>query len=409
MPSGPAPEVNAREDRRQIEHLVPLAIAFLLPYIDSRIVLVLGGLGLVYALYVSPRWIQVTTRPDEASRGFSKAKLYYVLTILFLLLLLRDRIYIAAGVWGIMGVGDALSNLIGRRLAWLCLPYNPQKNIAGILAFWIGGGAAAWVLMWWNLPPGMDYPSLLVAGYCLGVSLLCALAESLPALIDDNLIVTWLGWMVFFVLLDAPGSVPWAAALLPGAIGLALLVAPGDGLWPRFAGIGALLTVVILGSGLPGLGAILCLAALVVLAFAARPTKMFLLRNALDWLLVAGGVPAVISLFSIWSGGALLRTAFAAAFSAAAFGAVANPAGRKSSAAGLTAGVLIVLPLWGFAWIPATLAVAAVLAGVAGNLWRYLFNSFYGPQTPRNELVLDLYTGLVAAFAGGVSAYFILT
>ncbi len=187
------------EDRRQLEHVVPLFIAFLLPYVTYRGILVLGGLGLVYSLYVSPRWIQVTTRPEERNR-ISIAKLSYTLASLSVLLCFHNRIYIGAGAFAVLAVGDALSNLVGRKIGGPRFPYNRRKTVAGFVAFSLGGTLAAWIIVLWNTPAEAGYPAtrlLLFSGLVAGA---CALVETLPAAIDDNITIVWVAAVLFWLL-----------------------------------------------------------------------------------------------------------------------------------------------------------------------------------------------------------------
>jgi dolichol kinase len=199
--SGP----DAIEDRRQIEHLAPLGLAFLLPYIDYRGILLLALIGFIYALYVSPFLVRVTMRREEARRGFAPPKLYYVLAVLTVLLLYLDRIYLAAGVWAILAVGDALSSLVGRRVRRWRLPYNPHKSWPGVASFWLGAAPAAWLLMIWNLPANADYSFGVLFAYAGLAALYCALIETVPSPIDDNVLIVWIGWIVLHVLFSPQG------------------------------------------------------------------------------------------------------------------------------------------------------------------------------------------------------------
>lgn len=260
------------EDLRQLEHLLPLGFAFLLPYVPYWTILALGGLAILHALVLSPRLIRVTTRQDEAQRRFSPGKLYYALGILALLLLFPERLYIVAGAWAILSVGDSASNFFGRRYGKNPLFYNSQKTLQGFLFFWISGGLAAALLVWWNAPGLFSIPSLLFCAFL--TALLCAIAESLPPVIDDNLAVLWVGALSLaalqpvYMAQDVAGFagphvplalaliVNLAAALLAGLLGwiswrgcaiaalLGILVAVSLG-WEALA---ALLMFVVLGS-----------------------------------------------------------------------------------------------------------------------------------------------------------------
>jgi dolichol kinase len=187
------------EDRRQLEHVVPLFIAFLLPYVRFWGIVVLGGLGLVYSLYVSPRWVQVTTRPDERNR-ISVGKLSYTLASLSVLLCFHRRIYIGAGAFAVLAVGDALSNLVGRKLGGPRFPYNRRKTVAGFLAFVLGGTLAAWIVILWNTPGGAGTRATTLLLFSALVAGACALVETVPLPIDDNITIVWVAAGLFWVL-----------------------------------------------------------------------------------------------------------------------------------------------------------------------------------------------------------------
>ena len=187
------------EDRRQLEHVVPLSLAFLFPYIGLGGILVLGGLGLIYSLYVSPRWLQVTTRPEERNR-VSVAKLSYTLGSLSVLLCFHNRIYIGAGAFAVLAVGDALSNLVGRKIGGPRFPYNRRKTVAGFVAFILGGTLAAWIVVLWNSPVDSGYSAstlLLFSALTAGV---CALVETVPTPVDDNITIVWVAAGMFWLL-----------------------------------------------------------------------------------------------------------------------------------------------------------------------------------------------------------------
>ena len=187
------------EDRRQLEHVVPLFIAFLLPYITYRGVLLLGLMGLIYSLYVSPRWIQVTTRPEERNH-ISVAKLSYTLASLSVLLCFHKRMYIGAGAFAVLAVGDALSNLVGRKIGGPSFPYNRRKTVAGCVAFTIGGTLAAWTVILWNQAAEAGYTPGTLLLFSAVVASVTALAETLPAVIDDNITIVWLAALLFWLL-----------------------------------------------------------------------------------------------------------------------------------------------------------------------------------------------------------------
>lgn len=326
------------EDRRQIEHIAPLTFAFLLPFLDFRIVLGLGGLAIVYALYLSPRFLS-STRDSERLSGFSPGKFYYAVGVLCLLLLFRDRLYIAAGIWGILAIGDAASNLVGRRWGHRRLPYNPLKSVAGSVVFWITGTLACWGVTAWNLQGVGRLPALLLLSALM--ALLCAIAEGLPAVVDDNLAIVWVGGAAAFPLFGIDVQWPstrssWieAAAVTAAVALLARLLG-----WMSLRGTvvaGCFGILVYLGLGR---GAFALLLFFVILGSLAtrlgfrHKAKLGIqegkkgergIRN----VLANGAVPFVIAAMGLWLDSDILRVAFAAAVATAALDTVATEIGQ---------------------------------------------------------------------------------
>ena len=213
------------EDLRQLEHVLPLAFAFLLPYVDYGLILLLSLFSFFYAAFISPRWIRVTTRASEREAGFSPGKLYYAFGIMMLLLLFREHLHVAAAVWAVLAVGDSVSNLAGRRWPWAPLPYNREKSLGGSIGFFMGAAVGSWTLLVWNLPQSDGSSSLKLAACCLCGSLVCTLAESLPNLVDDNLVIVVAGAGIFPLLLGAPDLIPELAGPWSHAVGINFLLA----------------------------------------------------------------------------------------------------------------------------------------------------------------------------------------
>ena len=429
------------EDLRQLEHLAPIGFAFLLPYVPFWVMLLLGGLAILHALVLSPRLIQVTTRPDEAQRSFSPGKLYYAVGVLALLLLFHDRLYIVAGVWAILAVGDSASNFIGRRWGRRRLFYNPQKTLQGFLAFWILGGLAAWLLMWWNLPGrGLYSPAFLLLCAFL-TALLCAIGESLPPVIDDNLAILWVGALSLAALqpvcmaegasgfagpqisLSTAVIVNLAAALLAGLLGwiswrgsvlaglLGILVAVALG-WEALA---ALLMFVVLGSLATRMGF-------------AHKKKLKISegeqgQRGIVNVAANGLVPAVIALLALCSGHNLLLP-FLAAVATAGLDTVSTEIGQwlgrhpinpvnlravpvgtqgavsvEGTLAGMAAALIIALVPVVMGSYPAVMIIPTWAGAVAGGFFESVNASLFRHQFDWSDEALNLYSTLFGATA----------
>jgi uncharacterized protein (TIGR00297 family) len=85
-----------------------------------------------------------------------------------------------------------MAGLVGQLTGGARLPWNPRKGWAGLAAFVLFGAAAAAFLSAWvaRLPLGADalhWPHTI--GTALALAAVCALVESLPTTLDDNVTV----------------------------------------------------------------------------------------------------------------------------------------------------------------------------------------------------------------------------
>ena len=426
------------EDLRQLEHGLPLAFAFLLPYVDYRLILGLSLLSFFYAAFVSPRWIRVTTRDSEREAGFSPGKLYYAFGIMMLLLLFRERLHLAAAVWAVLAVGDAVSNLAGRRWPWFPLPYNREKSLGGFIGFFLAAAVGSWTLLVWNLPQAGVGSNLKLAACCLFGSLVCALAESLPNLVDDNLVIVVVGAGVFPLLLGVPDLIPELAAPWSHAVGINFLLAGlavtvGWISW-RGAAAGVVLGIGVYLSAGPAGHVVLCLFFFLggFCTWLGRGRKEALgvaeanlgqrgVANVLSKGLVAG----ILALLFFWTDSTVARVAYTGALAAATMDTDATEIGQwlgraprdlrsfkpvpvgtpgAVSLAGTLAGLAAALAvssvpvLWN--WVPGP-ALAAVAAGaIAGNgVESWLAGA--GRDAPGRHQMLNLYNTLAGACASG--------
>ena len=426
------------EDLRQLEHVLPLAFAFLLPYVDYGLILLLSLGSFFYAAFISPRWIRVTTRDSEREAGFSAGKLYYAFGILMLLLLFRERLHVAAAVWAVLAVGDAVSNLVGRRWPWFPLPYNREKSLGGSIGFFLAASVGSWTLLVWNLPQSDACSRLTLAACCLFGSLVCALAESLPNLVDDNLVIVVVGAGIFPLLLGVPDLVPELAAPWSHAMGINFLLAGlavmvGWISW-RGAAAGVVLGIGVFLSTGPAGYAVLCLFFFLggLSTWLGRGRKQALGvaeanlgRRGVANVVSKGLVAGILAVLLFWTDATVARVAYLGALAAATLDTVATEIGQwlgraprdlrsfkpvpvgtpgAVSLAGTLAGLVAALAvssvpvLWN--WVPVSALPAMVAGAVVGNgVESWLAGA--RRDAPGRHQVLNLYNTLAGAFAGG--------
>lgn len=435
-------ERDRLEDRRQVEHLLPVGFAFLLPYISYPTALLLGMLAVLYALYVSPRLLRVTTRAEELRRGFSMGKLTYALGVLGLLVLFREQMYIAAAAWGILAAGDAFSNLVGRRWKGRDLPYNPEKSLGGLLTFCVTATAAAWVLLGWNGAAQTGITATTMLAFSFLAAALAGLAESFPSVVDDNIAVCWVSSLTLYLLFSAqqgellPPAGSWTTALAVnlGVLLLSRLVRWISG-WGTVAGFvfGVLIFV---AAGPVGYGLILSFLVLGSLTtrLGRQRKRAFGVEEAnqgqrgLSNVLSNGLVPALLALAFFWVEGSWLKVAYCGAVATAAFDTVATEIGQwlgrspvnprtlrpvavgtpgavslAGTAAGFGAALILAVLAWGFGWLP-WLSIPIIVAGALAGAWfESLAGSFRPPGGgPVWDATLNFYNTLFGASASGL-------
>ena len=240
------------ESARQWVHVGSGLFALLLRVLNGWQSAALAAFALVFNAVLLPRLGgRRLYRPEDETRGFPLGILLYPFSVLLLTLAFPSRLDIAAAAWGILAFGDGFATLVGRsrteetaETAKIAepniysapsavsavpsgrLPWNPDKSIAGTLAFVICGSAAGVALAWWVRPAIAPVPPLtftIVAP--IAAALAAALVETIPVRLDDNVSVpaTAAGVLWIASLMTAAtvaGARDAMVAALPWAIGV---------------------------------------------------------------------------------------------------------------------------------------------------------------------------------------------
>ena len=174
-------DAGRREDRRQLLHLAMTGFALALRWLTPTQAAICAGGAVVFNWLILPR-LAPGLRRENAPR-VDGIRLYPIAVLVLVLVL---PLPLAAAAWGVLGVGDSVSNLAGRR--WGRPPFlgRADRSLVGSLAFVLCAAPAAfglWVFVANTVPDGR---MLLVAGVA---ALAGALAEllPLPSWLDDNL------------------------------------------------------------------------------------------------------------------------------------------------------------------------------------------------------------------------------
>ncbi len=337
---------------RKAIHIGCVGFAFLLRDMTPGEAALMASAAFLFNWQVLPRiggkslW-----RGVDRKRGYPGGILFYPLAVLGLVLWFWHSLPLAAAAWGILAVGDGMASLVGQALGGPRLPWNPAKGWAGSLAFVVFGTLAAAVLLAWTARLPLD-PQAWHAGRTLGVSLgvtlLCALVESAPTTLDDNLTVPAAAAIVLPLFAQAdPSLLLGDPDLLPRAL-LGLGVNGGLALvsfWARAIDIPGALSGVLIGATITTALGLPYLALLVVFfLLGSAATRLGYARKAARGIAqerggvrgwrhawANGGVPAFLALMAGLAPGGLrdlLILAYAAAVATAAADTTSSEVGK---------------------------------------------------------------------------------
>ena len=205
--------LGASELNRKTVHVSMGAFALLLRFLSPAQAAVAACIALGFNLFVLHRVTRrALLRHDEKARGFSAGIALYPAAVLALIVVFRHRLELAAAVWGMIAFGDGMAGLFGATIRGPKLPWNPAKTWIGFTAFVLWGTAASSFLLRFTQLGALDGPktwigpSFLAVGdhgphfeptfliaSCFGATVLAALAETVRAKIDDNILVPLVG------------------------------------------------------------------------------------------------------------------------------------------------------------------------------------------------------------------------
>ncbi len=221
------------ERTRQWIHIGSAAFALLLRVLSWRSAALLAATALAVNALVLPRvGGRRLYRPVDVARGFPLGIVLYPASVLLLIVLLRTRLDLVAGAWGVLAFGDGFATLVGQAVPSGRLPWNRDKSIAGSVAFVVCGTLGAAMLIRWtqaaSAAPPASIASIVTAS--VAAALAAGLVESIPVRLDDNVSVPATAgaalWLAALVAPDAwAASRPAVVGNVPVAIGVNAAVA----------------------------------------------------------------------------------------------------------------------------------------------------------------------------------------
>ncbi len=437
------------EAARKIIHIGCVGFAFLLRFMNGGQAAAMALAALVFNWQILPRiGGKAIWRPADIAKGYPAGILLYPLSVLGLVLWFRSSLWMAAAIWGVLAVGDGMASLVGQAAGGPRLPWNDRKTWAGFVAFVVFGTPAAAALIAWTARLPLDLGSWhagRTVALAFAVCLACALVESLPTTLDDNLTVPLVGAVVFPLFAQADPQLLGTDPELGGRV-LAGLLACGVialAAWrARSLDVAGALSAVVIGTvitaglGLPSLGIMIAFFALGAgatrVGYRIKAARGIAQERggARGWrhAWANGGVPALLALLAgmtVVPLHDLLVLAYAGAVAAAAADTCSSEVGKaygrrtflitslRPVPAGTEGGVSLEGTLGGllaasivaaagaalrvYAW---PLAAVVTLAGLLGSL----AESLIGPVAERrgyvdNHLLNALNTAIGAGFA----------
>jgi uncharacterized protein (TIGR00297 family) len=342
--------LTSGELKRKLVHVAVGAFALLLRYLTWPEAAIMAAAAFLFNWQVLPRLGgRALWRENDHGAGYPIGILIYPLSVLALVLVLRDERWMVAAVWGLLAVGDGMASIVGQAVGGPRLPWNPRKGWAGFLAFVVFGGLAAVLLSVWTLEMPLAAATspwiLTVVG---PVTLLCALVESAPTTLDDNLTVPLVGGIAIALLSRADLTIFFGDPTLArrAALGLAINVGIAALAYlARSIDVAGAVSAVVIGTaitaglGLPGLAVMIAFfvvgTAVTKLGYRVKAQRGIAQEKggARGWrnAWANGGVPAALALlagFSAPDDRYLFALAYAAAVATAAADTCSSEVGK---------------------------------------------------------------------------------
>lgn len=382
--------VSAGEWKRKLVHIGVGGFALTLRFLTPLQAALLASAAFVFNWQILPRiggkslW-----RSEEIARGRARGILIYPLSVLGLVLIFPDRLWMAASIWGLLALGDGMASIIGQALRGPSLPWNASKGWMGLIAFVLFGTLGSFGLAVWT-KPDLDPARTFVV--MLSLALLTSLVESMDTTLDDNLTVPVSAAVVLPLLHGLSGlganAVGLDSRLTAGFVVNAVFawMAVRSRSIDRLGALSAILigTVITGAFGLQGfalMAGFFLVGSTVTKIGYARKAALGIAQErggARGWrnAFANGGIPALLALFGLLSEGPA-RTAYLIAYAAAVATAAADTC---SSEIGKAYGKRTFL-ITTFRPVPAGTEGAVSIEGTLSGLFGALFISSLGVVT----------------------------
>lgn len=368
---------------RKLVHIAVGALAFLLRDLPWWAAVAVAAAAALVSWCILPRLGGLGLRRDSEIAGLTHGLQLYPAAVLALVLVFPgERRWMAAALWALLACGDGMATLVGRTFAGARLPWNDAKTWAGSLAYALFGAVAASLLAAWTL--GLPVAAALsprMLGVTLPLAGLCALVESAPATLDDNITVPLAGALLLPLLAEADWGL-LANRLTLGALVGAVFAAGAVAVAGRLAGAldeaGAASALLIGALAVLGVGPAALATLLVFAASASAATRLGFRGKAVRGIAeerggrrgwrhawANGGVAALLAVLAGASSGetrSLLVVAFAASLAAGAADTCSSEVGKAFGHSTVSLASLRAVPAGSVGGVSAVGTLAGALA-----------------------------------------------
>ncbi|HWS70776.1 MAG TPA: DUF92 domain-containing protein [Thermoanaerobaculia bacterium] len=235
---------ETHEGLRKTLHIAFGLVAFALFWLTWQVAAAVAAAAVVGNWLVLHRIFG--SRVARHERGWDAGIVLYPFAVLVLIVIFRNELAFAAAGWVILAFGDGFASVIGRRTPIARLPWNADKSWGGSIAFLIAAFLGVFAVS--------RVFHVALSAPMIAAVIVCAIVESLPLGIDDNISVPLAAATVLLVFgrpplhgLEGP-VIHWGWLALNTGLAIAAYAARSVDVSGAIAGW-ILGTVIILGTG----------------------------------------------------------------------------------------------------------------------------------------------------------------
>ncbi len=175
------------ENLRKLIHICFGLPIFLLLFLNWWQASLIAFLAFLHNILILPMYGKKIFR-SRWDRGI----ILYPLSVLILLVLFRERLWVAAAAWSLLSFSDGIASIMGKK-SRKKLPWNREKSFRGTGAFLLTGFILS-PFFYWLIKGNMSTREFLII---ISAVLLTGLFESFNTGVDDNIIVPF-AFLYFF-------------------------------------------------------------------------------------------------------------------------------------------------------------------------------------------------------------------